>query len=111
MPDTVPASSTIDPLQDTAEPIREAGGAPGKTYLRKGQNTAQTVRSEEKSVRNSPVSTKVREEGAGGSAPGARPDIPLQLMERPWWSRYPHCRPQRGPLWSKWIFPEGTVAL
>jgi len=50
----------------------------------------------------------MREEGGGGSA---RADIPLQPFESPWWSRHPHCRPWRGPPWSKWIFPEGAAAL
>ena len=55
---TVPAGSTLDPLQDTDKLIREAGSAPGKTYLRKGQNTAQAVR--EKGVRNNPHNERRR---------------------------------------------------
>ena len=31
---TVPASSKTDPWQGTAEPISQAGGAPGKTQVR-----------------------------------------------------------------------------
>jgi len=50
-----------DPLQGTAEPLRQVGGSFKKTCLRKGKTTTQAVRSEEKSVRNSPADTQVTE--------------------------------------------------
>ena len=49
----------MDPLQGTAEPLSQDGGASRKTNLRKGKNHC--TGSEEKSVRNSPVSNNVSE--------------------------------------------------
>lgn len=37
----------MDPLQDTAQLISDAGGSSGKIYLRKGQKPCPAVRSEE----------------------------------------------------------------
>lgn len=62
-------------------------GASGKTYLRKGENTEQAVRSEkkkkekrrQKKVINIPVSISFRE-GKGG-APDARAEIHQQPVE------------------------------
>ncbi|KAK4818992.1 hypothetical protein QYF61_022823 [Mycteria americana] len=50
----------------------------GKTYLGKGKMPHSGERSEERSVRNSPASTKISEEGGGGGAPGTAAEIPLQ---------------------------------
>ena len=75
------ASSTTDPPQDTAEPISQAGGTSDKTYLRKSKTLYGGEEWGEKSVRNSPVNTKVREEGEGGDAPGTGAKNPLQPVE------------------------------
>lgn len=70
-----------DPPQDIAESITQARGASGKILLRKGKMQQDRERSEENNVRNSPVNTKTGEEGAGGDAPGARAEIPLQAVK------------------------------
>lgn len=62
-----PAVSAENPLQDGAEPDNDADGASLRTQSRKSK-ACTAVCSEEK-VRNSPMSTKLREEGAGGGAP------------------------------------------
>jgi len=56
------------------------------------------VRSEgKKSVRNNPVSSKVRTEGEGGGAPGAGAEILLQPVE--------------DLMPSRWICPEGIAPM
>ena len=50
----------VDPTQEVAEPISEAGGASGKTYLRKGKTPHGSMRTEEKSEINYSTNTKVR---------------------------------------------------
>jgi len=79
------ASSPAAPPQATAEPHGEPGGASVENVFRSGENPAQVRRCEKKSVRNSPVSTWVRE--GGGGAPGTRAGIPLQPLRNPRWSR------------------------
>lgn len=75
----VPDFPATVPLQDIAEPIRQAGGTSAKTYLRNGK-CCTALRRYEKPVRNSPADTKARE-GGGQGAPGAGADIALQPME------------------------------
>lgn len=63
------------------------------------------MRSEEKSVRNSPANTEVREGGGGEGAPqGARAEITLQPMEDRSTSTYPCCSPWR----TSWSILHGT---
>ncbi|XP_076192180.1 uncharacterized protein LOC143159361 isoform X2 [Aptenodytes patagonicus] len=73
-PQTVPAVSAKDPLQDTAQPSSQVGG----TFVKRPDNQ----RNERKKVRNSSMNTKVREEGGGEGAPGTRADTPLQPVEK-----------------------------
>lgn len=41
--DPLPAGSKIDSLLAKAEPISEAGGIPGKMYLRRGKSAVQQL--------------------------------------------------------------------
>lgn len=79
---SVPAGSTTDPLQDTADPISQVCGASVKTYFKKEKEyqAESRVRGELKG-RNSSADTKVREGAGGRGTPGARPEIPLQPTE------------------------------
>ena len=63
-----------------------------------------------KYVRNSPASTKVREEGGEEVLQVQEQRFPYSPWRGPRWSRYPHYSPWRTLWWSKWTFPEGTVA-
>ena len=74
----------VDPLQDTAEPLSHGWGTSGKVCVERSKR-CQVVRSEGKSVRNSPVNTRKE---WGGGAPGARTEISLQPLERPQWNRW-----------------------
>lgn len=56
--------ATVAPPQSTTEPSNPAQGASVKQYIRKrAKNSGQAVRSVARSVRNSPVTTMVREGG------------------------------------------------
>lgn len=72
----VTVSSRMNPPQDTAEPISQAGVTSVKTLFKKEQNTAQRGRSEKKKKCKKLVNNKVREEGGVGGIPA----IPLQAM-------------------------------
>lgn len=89
---------------------------------KKGQNTAQAAR---KRAIDSLVNIKVRKEGEGGGAPGARVEVPLQTVEdntaekvfpcslwrEPLWSRHPHCSLWRNPCCRRWVRPEGPATF
>jgi len=81
----MPAGSTTDPLLAKAEPISDGGGASGITDLKGRKVSAQRQLQLESGVRmcerNNSADTEVSEEGGGGGAPGARAEIPLQLVE------------------------------
>lgn len=73
----VPASSAAAPPQGTAEPRWE-------NIFKKEQNAMQGMRTRgRKSVRNSPVNAKVKEDGRGGGAPGAGAEVAPQPVEGP----------------------------
>ncbi|KAK4806178.1 hypothetical protein QYF61_001101 [Mycteria americana] len=64
-----------------AEPISNADGASVITYLRKGKNKNKNKTLHSSSWEsNNPADTKVSEEGGGEGPPGARAEIPLQLV-------------------------------
>ena len=77
----MPAGSKMDPLLAKAEPISDSGSVSGTTYLRRGGKLLCNSRWQ-RGVRicegNNPADTKARGEGAGGGAPGAGAEIPLQ---------------------------------
>ena len=91
----MPAGSKTDPPLAKAEPISNSGSASVITYLRKSKRSYRgvAVAARESGVRrcerNNSADTKVREEGGGGGAPGARAETPLQPLERPHGSRFP----------------------
>lgn len=70
----VPADSAMDPPQDTAEPIRKAGGTSVKRYLRGQKGTVRQQRINTKVVGSSRRERKVR----GGAAWS---EYPLQPVE------------------------------
>lgn len=90
-------SVPVDPPQVTAETISQAGGASGKMCLRKGKMPHSGQSSEEKSVRSSPRSTQVNEEGARRGAPGTEAEILPKPVERPHRNRCPQYSLRRTP--------------
>ncbi|GAB0205811.1 hypothetical protein GRJ2_003046700 [Grus japonensis] len=86
----MPAGSKMDPLLAKAKPISDSGRASAVTYLRMGgggetkikQHEFQPERGVRIYERNTSADTKVSAEGEGGSAPGARAEIPLQPLEK-----------------------------
>ena len=79
VPDTA-GSSRLQPTHRRAQ-LSPSAKMVVKMYLRKGKEMPQRQRKRKKSVRNDPADTKLREEGGGGGAPGARAEIPLQSLE------------------------------
>lgn len=77
----IPAGSRMDPLQARAEPTNGGGSIPGITDLRKEKVAQKQLQSERVRLckRKSFAGTKVREEGAGGGAPGIARRFPCSL--------------------------------
>ncbi|PKU44051.1 protein pxr1-like [Limosa lapponica baueri] len=80
----MPAGSEMDPLLAKAEPISD-GGASEITYLRRGKkNQLCNSNCSQRRVRirenKNSADAKVSEEGAVGSAPVTRAEIPLQPL-------------------------------
>ncbi|GAB0202559.1 junction-mediating and -regulatory protein-like [Grus japonensis] len=73
----MPASSKMDPLLAKAEPISDSGSASGLTELKreKKKKEQQLLQLEREDVRNNSADTQV---SAGGGAPGAGAEIPVQ---------------------------------
>ncbi|GAB0183645.1 AN1-type zinc finger protein 5-like [Grus japonensis] len=80
----MPAGSKMDPPLAKAEPISDGGSTSGITELRKGKKTHQEQLQPERGVRR--CKKLCRHPGQcrwrGGGAPGARAEIPLQLLEK-----------------------------
>jgi len=71
----------MHPLQGIAEPLHQDSGTSGKSYLRMGQMLHNSVRTEEKIVRNSAADIKMKA-GEGEGAQGTKAEIPLQPVEK-----------------------------
>lgn len=90
--------------QDTGEPIGQAGGTPGKMYLRKDRKKHHTERAtRDKKKKNRHLWTKLvwtprsEKDSKDEQALVQRFSI---AYEGPQWSIYPHCNPWSMPLWS-----------
>ncbi|KAK4810783.1 hypothetical protein QYF61_008755 [Mycteria americana] len=81
MGEPTPAGSKTDPPLAKVEPISDGGSTSVITYLRREKKLLRNS-SQKRGVRicerNNSADIKVSEEGGGGGAPGARPEIALQ---------------------------------
>ena len=94
-------------LQETAEPISQAGGTLGEMYLTEGKVLHSTVRSEGKCEKTALQTLRSVKEVEVLQAPEQR--FPSNPCSRPCWCRYPRCRLWRTPSWSRWRCPQGTM--
>ncbi|GAB0175668.1 acid sphingomyelinase-like phosphodiesterase 3b [Grus japonensis] len=82
----MPAGSKMDPLMAKAEPISDGGSTSGVTRLggRGGKEwqLLQPERGVRRCERNNSADPKVSAEGGARGAPGARAEIPLQILEK-----------------------------
>ena len=85
---------------------KASGGASVKVYLRKGR----TLPSRERSVRNNPAATEVREEGGEEVLQAPEQRFPWSPWRGPHQSRHPHHSPWRTTRWSEWTCLEGAAA-
>lgn len=74
----------MDPMQDTAETLRQDSGTSGKMDFRKGKMLHGSVRGKENSVRNNSANTEDNEEEGGAGAPGAGAEIIHSMWCSPW---------------------------